>query len=71
MIFLQSIFPNSAVAVNTQLARIQEIIDLRLCDFRFGKTPVVTLHGKGSKIRIVPVMENYAASKTLPSCLSR
>lgn len=38
-------------------ARIQEIIDLRLCDFRFGKTPVVTLHGKGSKIRIVPVME--------------
>lgn len=38
-------------------ARIQEIIDLRLCDFRLGKTPVVTLRGKGSKIRIVPIME--------------
>lgn len=38
-------------------ARIQEMVDLRLCDFRLGKTPVVTLHGKGSKIRIVPIME--------------
>lgn len=47
----------SMILLYDTAARIQEIIDLRLCDFRFGKAPVVTLHGKGSKIRIVPVME--------------
>jgi site-specific recombinase XerD len=26
-------------------ARIQEMLDLKLCDLRLGKTPVVTLHG--------------------------
>ena len=38
-------------------ARIQEIIDIKLCDFRYGKTPTVTLHGKNDKIRTVPIME--------------
>jgi len=38
-------------------ARLQEILDLKLCDFRLGKTPTVTLHGKGDKTRSVPLME--------------
>ena len=38
-------------------ARLQEVIDVRLCDFRLGKTPTLSLHGKGDKIRTVPIME--------------
>jgi site-specific recombinase XerD len=38
-------------------ARIQEVVKARLCDLRFGRTPTITLHGKGNKIRTVPVME--------------
>ncbi len=38
-------------------ARIQEMIDIRLCDLRLSKTPTVTLRGKGNKIRSVPLME--------------
>lgn len=38
-------------------ARIQEMIDIKLCDLRLGKSPTITLHGKGSKIRSVPLME--------------
>jgi len=38
-------------------ARVQEIIDIKLCDFRYGKTPTVTLNGKGGKIRTVPIMD--------------
>ncbi len=38
-------------------ARIQEIMDLHLKDFRLGKTPTVILHGKGKKTRIVPLMD--------------
>ena len=38
-------------------ARLQEVINLNLCDFRLGKTPTVTLHGKRDKIRTVPIME--------------
>jgi site-specific recombinase XerD len=38
-------------------ARIQEMIDINLCDLHLGKTSTVTLHGKGSKIRSVPLME--------------
>ena len=37
-------------------ARIQEILDLKLHDFKLDKTPTVILHGKGNKIRIVPLM---------------
>lgn len=37
-------------------ARVQEMLDMKLHDFRYGKTPTVTLHGKGGKIRTVPLM---------------
>jgi len=38
-------------------ARIQEMIDIKICDLRLGKTSTVMLHGKGSKIRSVPLMD--------------
>ncbi|MVB10291.1 Tyrosine recombinase XerC [Caprobacter fermentans] len=37
-------------------ARIQEMLDLRICDIRPGATPTATLLGKGSKVRTVPLM---------------
>ena len=37
--------------------RIQEIIDIKICDIRLSKTPSVILHGKGEKNRVVPLME--------------
>lgn len=37
-------------------ARVQEMLDIRLCDLQFGRTPKVTLHGKGRKTRAVPLM---------------
>lgn len=39
-------------------ARIQEVLDIKLCDIRMDKTPTVTLHGKGKKIRSVPLMKD-------------
>jgi site-specific recombinase XerD len=36
--------------------RIQEILSLRLCDFKLDGTPQVKLHGKGNKYRVVPLM---------------
>lgn len=41
-------------------ARIQEMLDIRPRDIRLGTTPTVTLHGKGSKIRTVPIMRQTA-----------
>ena len=41
-------------------ARIQEMVGIRLCDLETGKAPKVTLHGKGNKIRIVPIMDKTA-----------
>lgn len=38
-------------------ARIQEMIDIKLCDLRFSKTSTITLHGKGRKVRSVPLSE--------------
>lgn len=38
-------------------ARIQEIMNLHLKDFRLGETPTVILHGKGKKTRVVPIMD--------------
>ena len=38
-------------------ARVQEVVDVRLRDIHSGKTPVVILHGKGDKVRAVPLME--------------
>ena len=38
--------------------RLQELIDIRICDIRLGKTPVLTIkRGKGSKTREVPLMK--------------
>lgn len=39
-------------------ARISELLDIKLCDIRLGKSPTVTLHGKGGKIRAVPLRED-------------
>lgn len=37
-------------------ARIQELLNIRLKDFKLDKVSTVTLHGKGNKTRIVPIM---------------
>lgn len=37
-------------------ARVQEMLDLKVCDIRQGKTPTATLLGKGPKVRTVPLM---------------
>lgn len=39
-------------------ARVQELIDLRVCDVRLDPPPVLTLTGKGKKKRCVPLMSN-------------
>jgi len=41
-------------------ARVQEMLYLRMKDFRLGKTPTVTLMGKGPKIRTVPITQKTA-----------
>jgi site-specific recombinase XerD len=38
-------------------ARVQEIIDLKVSDLRLDKLAVITLHGKGKKIRYVPITD--------------
>ena len=38
-------------------ARVQELVDVRIKDISFGKTAVVSLHGKGAKVRCVPLRE--------------
>lgn len=38
-------------------ARVSEIINLKVCDIRFDFPPMVTLVGKGRKIRYVPIMQ--------------
>jgi len=62
-------------------ARAQELCDTRCCDIRFGSPTKVTLHGKGNKIREVPISEevrklvlyhlknnnpNYSENRELP-----
>lgn len=37
-------------------ARVQELVDIKIKDIRLEKPAVVTLHGKGNKIRQVPIM---------------
>ncbi|NBH70781.1 integrase [Clostridiaceae bacterium] len=39
-------------------ARIQEVLDVKICDVKVDRTPTVTLHGKGKKNRIVPLMKD-------------
>ena len=41
-------------------ARVQELCDLDVADIRCSTPIIVTIHGKGSKIRYVPVMEPTA-----------
>ncbi|MCR5321696.1 MAG: site-specific integrase [Lachnospiraceae bacterium] len=37
-------------------ARIQEMLSIKVCDIKLGRTATVVLHGKGNKTRIVPLM---------------
>lgn len=39
-------------------ARVQELIDIRVCDVILGPPAVITLTGKGNKMRKVPIMKN-------------
>lgn len=39
-------------------ARVDELINLKVKDIRLMKPAVLTLHGKGSKVRQVPIMSN-------------
>lgn len=39
-------------------ARVQELVDIRLCDIHLGKQANVVLHGKGAKTRIVPLRDS-------------
>ena len=39
-------------------ARVQELCNLKIEDINLGNNPTVKLHGKGSKIRIVPISKN-------------
>lgn len=38
-------------------ARVQEILNIKLCDLQLGRLSKVTLYGKGRKTRVVPLME--------------
>lgn len=42
-------------------ARVQEICDITLGDIYFGEDPKIRIHGKGNKIRTVPVSHNMAS----------
>ena len=42
-------------------ARVQELIDMRVCDVNLQTPVVITLTGKGNKTRRVPVMKNTAS----------
>ena len=39
-------------------ARVQEVLNVRLYDLKLDATPKVTLHGKGNKVRVVPLMKD-------------
>ena len=42
-------------------ARVQELIDTRICDVTLQIPAILTLTGKGNKIRRVPIMKNTAS----------
>ncbi|MCL1882322.1 MAG: site-specific integrase [Defluviitaleaceae bacterium] len=42
-------------------ARVQELIGLRVRDVRLDTPAVVTIHGKGNKTRVVPIMKDTAS----------
>lgn len=37
-------------------ARVQELVDIKVKDLRLSEPAVITLHGKGSKVRQIPLM---------------
>ena len=39
-------------------ARVQELVDIRLCDIKLGTHAQVTLHGKGAKSRAIPLRDD-------------
>lgn len=39
-------------------ARVQELCDIKIDDLTLGNNPKIKLHGKGNKIRIVPLSKN-------------
>ena len=41
-------------------ARVSEIITLKVCDVHFDHTPYVVIHGKGRKMRTVPIWRSTA-----------
>lgn len=41
-------------------ARVQELVDVRICDLRLSGEPSVVLHGKGGKSRAVPLLDDVA-----------
>ena len=41
-------------------ARVQELIDLKLQQIRLDSKPIVYLHGKGNKTRVVPIGNDTA-----------
>jgi site-specific recombinase XerD len=41
-------------------ARIQEVLNVHICDLKLDSTPKVILHGKGNKVRTVPLMSDTA-----------
>jgi site-specific recombinase XerD len=42
-------------------ARVQELIDIKICDVTLQTPAVITLVGKGNKTRRVPIMKNTAS----------
>ena len=42
-------------------ARVQELIDLKVCDVRLEESPIIILKGKGNKTRRVPILKNTAS----------
>jgi len=42
-------------------ARVQELIDIKVCDVTLDSPPVITLTGKRNKVRRVPLMKNTVA----------
>ena len=42
-------------------ARVQELVNVRIKDISFGSASVVTLRGKGSKVRCIPLRNQFAS----------
>jgi len=52
-------YPLLSLMVNTG-ARVQEVLDLRLCDLRVQRPCLAGLQGKGNKVRICPIWPQTA-----------